>query len=683
MIWRLTRALRSVALLCVALGLQVAHGSQRERVDLNADWRFLPGDESLAMQRVFDDSGWQRVALPHTWNAQDGQDGGADYRRGAGWYRRILKLDGSFAGRRLLLQFDGASLKADVYVNGQHLGSHVGGFAAFRFDATGLLEPGADNVIAVRVDNGKLGIAPTSADFTFFGGLYRSVSLLATDRVHISTLDYASPGVYLVQRHVTSQRADVLSRVRVANDAPQEQTMTVRTLVFNAAGRKLRSLDTEVTVAPRETRTVEQPFMIEHPHLWDGLADPYLYRVRVELRVARRVRDTVDQPLGLRYFRVDPNRGLFLNDRHLSLHGVNRHQDRIDKGWAISAADEAEDFALLRELGANAIRVAHYQQSDSWYGRADRAGLVLWAEMPFVGEALNTPEFLDNLRQQLRELIRQNFNHPAIFFWGVGNETRNDAVADGLISQLAPLVREEDPTRLSTYASDHPPEDPRNWHTDVVAWNKYFGWYYGEAADLGPFLDSLHSMYPDARIGLSEYGAGASIRQHLPSASRPAPTGTFHPEGYQNDFHEAYWQALESRPYVWGSFVWNLFDFASDARSEGDTPGRNDKGLVTYDRRTRKDAFYFYKANWSSAPVLHITARRFSERTEPVTEVKIYSNADVVELFVNGTSQAAQHGTDGVFRWPSVKLKKGHNTIEAHATIKSQAVRDTCRWDLQ
>jgi beta-galactosidase len=669
-------------LLCVAISLQDAHAAPRQRVDLNAGWSFLPGDEPLAIQRGFDDSHWQKVDLPHTWNAQDGQDGGANYRRGAGWYRRTLTLDRPLKARRLYLQFDGASLAADVYVNGRHLGTHVGGFARFRFDATEALEPGANNLIAVRVDNDKPGIAPTAADFTFFGGLYRGVSLLVTDRIHIAAMDHASPGVYLVQRQVTAQRAEVLSRVQIESHETRKESIEVRTLVFDAAGHELQTQTRVVALAAGGTQTIEQPLTIEHPHLWNGVADPYLYRVRVELRAAGRVRDVVEQPLGLRYFRVDSNEGLFLNGKHLSLRGVNRHQDRIDKGWAIGAAEEAEDFALLQELGANAIRVSHYQQSDSWYERADRGGLVVWAEIPFVGEALSTPEFIDNAQQQLRELIRQNFNHPAIFFWGVGNETRNDAVADSAVSQLASLVRAEDPTRLSTYASDHPPEDPRNWHTTVTGWNKYFGWYYGDTPDLGPFLDSLHAAHPEARIGLSEYGAGASIHQHSESPSRQAITPAFHPEEYQNQFHEAYWRMLKVRPFVWGSFVWNLFDFASDGRNEGDTPGRNDKGLVTYDRKTRKDAYYFYKANWSADPVLYITSRRFSARREPVTEVKIYSNAPAVELFVNGASQGTQHGVERVFHWQGVKLAAGQNAIEARATIGTHAFRDACIWYL-
>lgn len=689
---------RSIALLCIALFLQdahavhaahaaqdmhAAHAVERERIDLNAGWKFFPGDEPLALQRAFDDSRWQKIDVPHTWNAQDGQDGGGNYRRGAGWYRRTLRLGRTLEGKRLYLQFDGASMKADVYVNGRHLGTHVGGFARFRFDATDAFELRTDNVIAVRVDNSNFGIPPTNADFTFFGGLYRSVSLLATDSVQITALDHASPGVYLVQQQVSAQRAQVLARVQIENHLPQVQLVSVRTLLFDSVGRKLQLQTTDVSLAAGGSQTIQQPLTIENPHLWNGIPDPYLYRVRVELRVAGRVRDAVDQPLGLRFFRIDPNEGFFLNGQHLSLHGVSRHQDRIDKGWAISAADETEDFALLRELGANAVRVAHYQQSDSWYERADRAGVAVWAEIPFVGDALATPEFIDNARQQLRELIRQNFNHPAIFFWGVGNETHQDAIADVVISQLAPLVRTEDPTRLSTYASDHSPEDPRNWHTDVLAMNKYFGWYYGDISDIGPFLDALHAAHPDARVGLSEYGAGGSIRQHSDRPSRPVATGAFHPEEYQNEFHEGHWRALAARPYIWGSFVWNLFDFATDARNEGDAPGRNDKGLVTYDRKTRKDAFYFYKANWNNAPVLYITSRRFSERTEAVTEVKIYSNAAAVELFVNGTSQGVQHGIDSVFRWPGVTLTEGRNAIEARARIASAALRDECIWNLR
>jgi beta-galactosidase len=666
----------------------------RQLIGLDPGWRFLAGDDAHAPDPGLDDRSWQPVDLPHTWNALDGQDGGDDYRRGPGWYRRHLAVDASLAGKRLYLQFDGASLMADVYVNGVHLGSHKGGFARFRFDATAALRAGADNVVAVRVDNGRLGIPPTSADFTFFGGLYRDVSLLVTNPVQISAMDYGSPGVFLEQSGVTADSATVLVRAELENHGPvpREVIVVVKVLEAHQAGAPLhiRAFPSfRVNLGPNSSEGIAKPFTIKRPHLWNARADPYLYTVRVELWPVSSdgspgaLLDAVEQPLGLRSYAVDPDTGFILNGSYLNLYGFNRHQDWPDRGWAISDAQEAEDFGIMMDSGATAVRVSHYQQSDTWYSRCDRAGIVAWAEIPFVNQALATPEFLENAKQQLRELIRQNFNHPAICFWGVGNETSGPA-ADGVIAALAGVARGEDPTRLSTYASDHDNADPKNWHTDVVAFNRYFGWYHGRISDFAAWLDKTHADYPGARFGMSEFGAGASILQHAQNPGPPEPRGPLHPEEYQALYHEAYWAALKARPYVWAKFIWCLHDFASDGRNEGDHPGRNDKGLVTYDRAVKKDAFFFYKANWSSDSVLHIASSRFSERTDPVAEVKVYSNAAQVSLEVNGVAQGVQKDPEGdhVFRWPAIRLSPGANRVSASAHFGTASATDSCVWTL-
>jgi len=685
------RALASAAALAAALSNAHADGAPdgRQSLGLDAGWRFFAGDEPLAPQPGFDDRSWQPVDLPHTWNALDGEDGGNNYRRGPGWYRRHIALATSFAGRRLYLQFDGASLMADVYVNGVHLGCHKGGFARFRFDATGKLRAGADNVIAVRVDNGHLGIPPTSADFTFFGGLYRDVSLLATDPVQISATDLGSPGVFVEQGRVTADSAAIVVRAELENHGALPREVDVTVAVRDASGADRLAPSFRAHLGPGASEEVVKPLAIDHPHLWNARSDPYLYTVRVELRPVSAdgrpgpVSDAVEQPLGLRSYSVDPDRGFILNGRPVDLHGFNRHQDWPDRGWAITPDEEAEDFELMRDCGATAVRVSHYQQSDSWYSRCDRAGIVAWAEIPFVNQALDTPEFLENAKQQLRELIRQNANHPSVCFWGVGNET-SGAAADAVIAALARVVREEDPTRLSTYASDHDNADPKNWHTDVVAFNRYFGWYRGGLPDFAAWLDRTRADYPRARFAMSEFGAGASIAQHAQDPRAPDPGGRFHPEEYQNSFHEAYWAALRNRPYVWAKFIWCLHDFASDGRDEGDHPGRNDKGLVTYDRRVKKDAYFFYKANWSGEPVLHIASRRFDRRTDPVTDVKVYSNAAEVALEVNGVALGARRDAAGdrVFLWRDVRLSPGANQVSASARFAAGAAADSCVWTL-
>jgi beta-galactosidase len=699
--------------LSLALAMATAAGSMfgagapsvppRQDINLDANWRFeyvgaeaRPTDDQAAgwtpaeAAPAADDSSWQPATLPHTWNALDGEDGGNNYRRGAGWYRRHLRLDERLGGKRLYLQFDGACFMTDVFVNGRYLGTHMGGFARFRFDATDALKPGQDNVVAVRVDNGKLGIPPTAADFTFFGGLYRDVSLLVTDPVQITAMDYGSPGVFVTQKSVTPESADLEVRTTVENHLAEPASAVASIEITDAGGNVV--LSDRVPIAPIPAggaRDVVADATLAHPHLWNARADPYLYKVAVtverDLGATAPVRtDEVDVPLGVRFFRVDPDQGFFLNGRHLDLHGVNRHQDRIDKGWAISDEDEAEDFGLIWELGCTAIRISHYQQSDSWYSRCDRAGIVGWAEMPFVGQPAAEPLFLANAKQQLRELIRQNYNHPSICFWSIGNETHG-AAADGVLAQLAPVVRAEDPTRLSTYASDAPGDDPKNWHTDVVGFNRYYGWYRGTVSQIGPDLDGIHAAHPKSGFGVSEYGAGASVFQHADHPAPPAARGPFHPEEYQAQFHEAYWPVLKARPYLWGKFIWCMFDFASDGRNEGDHPGRNDKGLVTYDRKIRKDAFYYYKANWSDEPVLRVTSSRFTDRTDPQTEIKVYSNASEVEVSLNGVplGSKADPGQTRVFVWPGVTLSSGENRVTATARFGDQVRTDSCVWTLK
>jgi beta-galactosidase len=706
----------------------------RTEVSLNAGWRFHFGETPNAEAITFNDATWSSVATPHTWNALDGQDGtkaskgsfsmaGGDYARGSGWYRRTLRFDPAWQGRRVYVQFDGANRRTDVFLNGRLVGTHLGGNARFRFDLTDRLKPGADNVLAVKVNNEDNGIAPHSGDFTFFGGLYRDVALLVTDAVQIETMDHASPGVYLQQTRVTAEKADVLVRVLLANHGAAAEAVTVRAVISDATGKTIQTATVTASLVADGRGQVTMPVALTQPHLWNGRADPYLYTARVEVSTGGSVRDAVEQPLGLRFYSVDPQRGFLLNGQYLDLRGVSRHQDRIDKGWAISPDDEREDMALITEMGCTAIRVAHYQQSPLWYQLADQQGLVLWAEIPFVDEALPGEAFFNNALDQMRDLIRQNYNHPAICFWGCGNENFDEGqgfaqgiaqyapMSERLIQALNALAHAEDSTRLTTYASFHSEKDvhmalpgqpvvnisgePQRWYTDVTAFNKYYGWYYGEPEDNAEFFDSVHSRNPTQRLAVSEYGAGGVIAQHEEASyggagyqrtgmesMRRAAFAKTHPEEYQAYYHEHAWKVLSERPYLWGKFIWNMFDFASDGRDEGDQPGRNDKGLVTFDRKTRKDAFYFYKASWSPAPTLYIASRRFTPRTNATTEVKIYSNAAEVELSVNGQSLGKHAGDNHVFRWPGVSLRPGENQVRATAVAAGQSLSDECVWTL-
>jgi beta-galactosidase len=479
--------------------------------------------------------------------------------------------------------------------------------------------------------------------------------------------------------------------------------------------------------------TAVQKISIRRPHLWNGAADPYLYTVMVTVRANGAARDSVSQPLGLRSLQVDPARGFVLNGHPLDLHGVTRHQDHLDEGWATSAADEAEDFALLRELGANAVRVMNYQASDTWYQRLDRSGVVTTGEIPVIDVVRADPAYLESAKQQLRELIRQNYNHPSICFWGVGDSTRDEppkpepktapnpegkpaepagvterpAVAETparkktqaaakakpvppptpggqdsthLIEELALLAKSEDSARLTTYESSGQDAEPKNWHTDALGLNRFAGWYAGSIAGLGAHLDGIHARHPHSAIGISAFGAGASIFEHQLPAPEPVVSGRLHPEEYQSLVHEQTWPVLTARPYLWGKFVWALCDFASDGRPDGDQPGRVDVGLVTFDRRVRKDAYYFYKANWSSEPVVTLTSRRFLIRHRPFTDIKVYSNAPEVELFVNGRSLGRLSAADHVFRWKEVALRSGENHAAARGQFDGLSVSDGCTW---
>ncbi|MFC8453444.1 glycoside hydrolase family 2 protein [Kitasatospora sp. NPDC057223] len=659
--------------------------ASRTWLSLNSGWRFHRGDVAGAQAPAFEDSAWSALSVPHTWNAQDGADGGGTYYRGVGWYRRRVTVPEDLAGKMLFLQFAGANQVADVWIDGAHLGRHQGGYSRFRFGATANLQPGRESVLAVKVTNANNpDIAPLSGDYTFQGGLYRNVSLYAVDKLALRMLDHAGPGVYLRQRSVTAASATVDVRATVFNNNSTSRSLVVRAVVTDASGTIVADRSSAPqTIGANSGADVVQTLTVADPRRWDGVADPYQYRATVEIRDAAvgRVTDVVTEPLGLRSFGFDPTGAFTLNGRRLGLRGVNLHQDRAGAGWAESDADHAQDFALIGELGANAVRMAHYQHDQKDYNLADAAGLVVWAEVPLVNGTTNSAAFTASTQTQLRELIRQNFNHPSIVFWGIGNEQRSDDTpTNNLLASLAALVRSEDPDRISAYANNLGNDAKVAGHADTTAYNKYYGWYGGSYNDLGGWADSLHKAQPARTFALSEYGAGANTTQHALNPS--GYQSGFHPEEYQALLHEASWKQLAARPFVWGSFVWNMFDFASDGRNEGGQSGINDKGLVTRDRSTRKDSFYWYKANWSPEPTLYITSRRWTSRIDAATEVKVYSNAAEVTAVLNGASLGARSSSDRIFRWTGVKLRQGANTLTVTASIAGATHTDTVTWTL-
>ncbi|HTA18606.1 MAG TPA: glycoside hydrolase family 2 TIM barrel-domain containing protein [Polyangia bacterium] len=669
----------ALALFFAAPSVASAKAPLRHVVSLDDGWRFLRADAPGAEAPGFDDRKWARVAVPHTWNAKDGQDGGGDYYRGVGWYRRHVAIPKAESGRELYVELDGANLETTLYVNGHEVGHHAGGTARFRFDVTSVVTPGGPNVLAVKVTNApNPNVPPRSADYTFFGGIYRDVRLVSVDPVHLDMDSFGSSGVLAFQQNVTKESATVSVRASVSNADPAARdadvAVSVRVPTGPDAGRIVSRASAHLPIPARGTHEATLALPIASPHLWDGVRDPYLYALDVEVTTGGRVVDAVTEPLGLRRIDFDAGAGFALNGAPLDLHGVNRHQDRQDKGWAISPRDQDEDMAILRELGANAVRLAHYQHSQYFYDLCDKYGLVVWAEIPVINSAGAGP-FVDNAKQQLAELIRQSGNHPSIVTWSVANELQHDKSDAGalvpLVSALNEVAHREDPSRPTTLATFYAATDPSASITDLVGFNRYDGWYVNTIEAFPPGLDVMRARRPQLRMAISEYGAGASVSIHAAT-----PKKMDHSEEYQALFHEAYWQALAARPWIWGSFVWNLFDFASDGRKEGDHAGRNDKGLVTYDRKIKKDAFYWFKANWSSRPFVYVTGRRFSPRAAGATDLKVYSNAAKVALRVNGKALPEQRAPTHVFVWPGVALKEGGNVVEATAVVDGHTVRD-------
>ena len=648
--------------------------AQRESILLNQDWKFR-------FSHQVEKNTERRVDLPHTWNAQDALVGKIDYKRGIGNYRKVIFVPEDWKGKRLFLRFEGANTVSNLFMNGRHVGEHRGGYGAFIFEITDKVNYNADNTILVRVNNGEqLDIMPLVGDFNFYGGIYRDVHLLITESVCISPLDYASPGVYLVQNKVTDEAANVTARINLSNAGKEPQKAVVQVRVMG--GDKLvYETQKEVTIRPSVSIQQEEVSIdLKRPHLWNGVEDPFMYRTIISL-VQNGVKvDEVEQPLGLRYYTTDPNKGFFLNGKHLPLYGVCRHQERAEVGNALRLAHHEEDTKIMREMGVNAIRLAHYPQATAMYDLMDKNGIVAWAEIPFIGPGgyldkgfVDQLSFRENGKEQLKELIRQHYNHPSICFWGLFNELKEEGDNPiEYIKELNALAHSEDPTRATTSASNQ--GGAMNFISDLIAWNRYDGWYGATPATLGKFLDDTHARYPELKIGISEYGAGASVYHQQDSLVQTSPTSWWHPENWQTFYHIRNWEILHNRPFVWGSFVWNMFDFGAAHRTEGDRPGINDKGLVTHDRKVKKDAFYFYKANWNKKePMLYIAGRRNVLRFQPKQTIQVFTTAGEVELFVNGKSVGKRKVSPlAIAEWTDLSLAPGKNLLKAVSNGKPQ-----------
>ena len=585
------------------------------------------------------------VDLPHTWNNIDGQDGGNDYWRGICIYKtRFAAPAFDKNTQQVWLQFEGVNASAKVTLNGVEVTRHDGGYSTFRADVTALLAD--SNELIVEADNSKNDrVYPQKADFTFYGGIYRDVSLLVVNRNHIALGYLGGPGVQITPT-VNGANADIEVKTWMEGDGEVEFS------IYDAAGAEVltgKGRDTTVT--------------LERPHLWDGVRDPYLYTCAVRLVLNGEVQDEVRQRFGVRSFSVDPKQGFFLNGRPYPLHGVSRHQDRKGLGNAITREMHDEDMQLIKELGANTIRLAHYQHDQYFYDLCDEAGMVVWAEIPYISEHM--PNGRENTISQMKELIVQNYNHACIVCWGVSNEitisTKDNRDMRDNHHVLNDLCHEMDKTRLTTLAcyAMCGPFNPVAHITDLVSWNLYLGWYVPGLFLNDLWMEFFHLCYPNRALGFSEYGA-----EGMPNLHSSHPRRGDHTEEYQAIYHEYMLRCFDRHKWLWATHVWNMYDFAADARDQGGEPGMNHKGLVTFDRKTKKDSFYIYKAWWSDEPFVHICSKRYADRTENEIEVKVYSNQKNVTLYVDGERLAEQEG-EHIFKF-RVKLN-GETKVQAVA----------------
>lgn len=606
---------------------------------INDGWYFQRADIGIA-QTIAEG---KTVNLPHTWNATDGQDGGNDYYRGKCWYVKKLDLS-AYAGMDVWLQIEAAAMTAEVFLNGVCLAKHAGGYSTFRVDLTNALHAG-ENVLAVRVDNGKKDtVYPQKADFTFYGGLYRDVSLIGVPHTHFSLGNHGASGIRVTPT-VKGKKAEIQVEAGVEN--AKADTM----VTFLLAGQSQT-----VSVQAGKAGAV---FLLQDVHLWDGVNDPFLYTVTAALESG----DTVRTQFGCRTIAFDAEKGFLLNGRPYRLCGAARHQDRQGLGNALTHAQHEEDMALLREMGANTVRLAHYQHDQYFYDLCDRYGLVVWAEIPYITEHL--PHAQANSLSQMEELVVQNYNHPSIVCWGLSNEiTASGGVSEEIKEnhrRLKALCHRLDATRPTAMAHVFMLDPDSDFVTlpDICSYNLYYGWYVGELEQNDAFFDDFHRKHPHVVIGLSEYGADAN-----PAYQAERPEKGDWTEGYQALYHEHMLQMWAERPYIWAMHCWNMFDFGADGREEGGKPGQNQKGLVTFDRKIKKDAFYIYKAYLSRDPFVHLCGRRYVNRTGTETEIRVYSNRNSVTLRVDGQDFAAKTGEKVfVFRIPLT----GEHFVEAVA----------------
>lgn len=670
--------------------LSVCHvmADGRQVISFNEGWSFKKGpftEDKVKYGEIFKQK-WEEVKIPHTWNAKDMQLKYDQFYAGDAYYRKQFFADKQLKDKRVFLKFEGVAQVMDLYINGRYVGNHKGGYSACAFDISRVLNYGKDNELLVKVNNAASPevIPVNHVLFGVYGGIYRPVWLVVTEKVNIAVNDYASPGVYITQKNVSPRKADVQVKVKLENRELTPKVVSLQNAIYDRNGKLCLKKTQQVTVLPQGKQSFYAAFELKNPHLWQGRKDPYLYKMVTTLKDGQKVLDEVVQPLGIRKFEIIGGDGFYLNGEKYPMYGVCRHQDWWGIGSALNNEHHDFDLAAIMDIGATTVRFAHYQQSDYIYSKCDSLGLIIWAEIPFVNR-VSTQEG-PNAKEQLRELIRQSFNHPSIYVWGLHNEVYSpEDYTATLTRELHDLAKTEDPDRYTVSVNGYGTmEHPVNLNADIQGMNRYFGWYEKKIQDIVPWIENLETKYPGYKFMLSEYGADANIAHQTEYLGESLNWGKpYYPETFQTKLHEYQWSVIAGHPYIIASYLWNMFDFGVPMSYRGGVPARNMKGLITIDRKIKKDSYFFYKANWSKEPVVYLTQRRLKEREKQVTEVTVYSNVGQPELYLNGEkiSGIKQGYTPIHYIFEGVKLRKGVNKLKAVVTKDGKTYEDAIEWN--
>lgn len=674
----------TLLLACFCLAIQ-AEGRIVE--SFNSGWVFkkAPVGKDLAVNAPKWESGWIDVEIPHTWNAKDMQIQFNDFYEGSAYYKKQYFFPVEMKGKRIFLRFEGVGAIAEVYVNSSLVTTHKGAYSAFSCEIGTLLKHGENNEIIVKVDNtSRPDVIPINhVLFGVYGGIYRPVWLIVTDPYNICVTDYASSGVYITQKNVSKEQADVKVKVKLDNGSLQPVSLTLQNMIYDQENKLITTQSQSFELTAQGTQLFEANFKIKNPILWQGRKNPYLYKVVSRLFQEGKVIDEVVQPLGLRKYEIIEGKGFYLNGEKYPMYGVTRHQDWWGIGSALKNEHHDFDLATIMDVGATTVRFAHYQQSDYLYSRCDSLGLIIWAEIPFVNRV--SGQEMENARNQLRELIRQSFNHPSIYVWGLHNEVYHPhEYTKELTQSLHDLAKAEDPDRYTVSVNGYGHmEHPVNLNADIQGMNRYFGWYEKKLQDIESWIEDLERNYPSQKLMLTEYGADANLVHQTEYLDNSLNwTKPFYPETFQTKTHEYQWSVISQHPYIVASYLWNMFDFATPLANRGNLPARNMKGLVTFDRKTKKDSYFWYKANWSKEPVLYLTQRRNVDREKKITSITVYSNIGRPRVFLNGKElfNLRKGYTDVHYIIDNVTLANGKNIIKAVVDKEGKVHEDSVKW---